>query len=548
MGSAAGRPLVLSSYRPRSEPLPLEGGPDATGRPQDGNYRHLRRSLELITLGWFFGSVWQTAALSGSPLTIFVKGLGGTPFQFGVLAALPYIASLLSLPASLLIERTGQRKRIFLGSLYFQRLLWFPIALVPLWVLTHYGMGAGGEAVKLFLILIFVMHACGAAGGPAWVSWMADVVPDRLRGKYFSRRRQWGLVSAIPTALFAGWLLDQRGAAGDTTAALRWCAILFMCAAVFGLTDIHLFRYLADVPKAPQRGFGLLKALGEPLRNRQFLWFAAFVGTLTFAVAFMQQFTTLFLLDRGRVGVSNAMTQLIVLVVPMAAQFLMLPVWGTAVDRMGKKPVLALAGLGLVPVALGWCLLGAHNLWLAFVLSAAQMVLWTGVDIANFNAVLEMAGSNDTTDSAARGAANPAAPGRAGAGASAASSPRATGTRACGGSAYVAVNSVIVNLAGCLGGLSAGLIAQGLSTWQWAPAAGIKHFSFYDVLFVLSAVLRLAAVAIFLPFMIEPAARPAAETLRFMTTNLRRHLSTAAMRPLRLVGLRKPAETYARAA
>jgi MFS family permease len=536
MGSAAGRALVLSSYRPRSEPLPLCGGPGATGRPRDGNYGHLRRSLELITLGWFFGSVWQTATLSGSPLTIFVKGLGGTPWQFGILAALPYVASLLSLPASLLIERTGQRKTIFLGGLYFQRLLWFPIALVPLWVLTHYGTASAGATVKLFLLLIFVMHAGGAVGGPAWVSWMADVVPDRLRGKYFSRRRQWGVISAIPTALFAGWLLDQRGAAGDTTAALRWCAILFMCAAVFGVTDIHLFRYLADVPKAPQRGFGLLKALGQPLRNRQFLWFAAFVGTLTFAVAFMQQFTTLYLLDRGKVGVSNAMTQLIVLVVPMAAQFLMLPVWGTAVDRMGKKPVLALAGLGLVPVALGWCLLGPQNLWLGFVLSAAQMVLWTGVDIANFNAVLEMAGSGDAAEPDARRDASPAAPNR----------PAAN--RPCGGSAYVAINSVIVNLAGCLGGLAAGLIAQALSTWEWVPAAGMKHFSFYDVLFALSAALRLAAVAIFLPFIVEPAARPAAETLRFMTINLRRHLSAAAMQPLRLVGVRKPGEAYARAA
>jgi MFS family permease len=144
------------------------------------------------------------------------------------------------------------------------------------------------------------------------------------------------------------------------------------------------------------------------------------------------------------------------------------------------------------------------------------------VEIANFNLVLEMSGSAD----AAKGEA----------------------PRACGGSAYVAVNSVIINLAGCLGGLVAGLIAQALSTWDWAPVAGLKHFSFYDVLFALSAVLRLAAVGIFLPFIIEPAARPAAETLRFMTLNLRRHLSTAAMQPLRLVGIRKPNESYARAA
>jgi MFS family permease len=360
---------------------------------------------------------------------------------------------------------------------------------------------------RLFLLLLFLMHAAGAVGGPAWVSWMADVVPDRLRGKYFSRRRQWGVVSAIPTALLAGWMLDRCCATSDSMMTLRWCAILFMCAAVFGLADIHLFQYLPGVRTPPRRGFGLVKALGGPLRDRQFLWFAAFVGTLTFAVGFMQQFITLYLLDRDRVGLSSGTTQLIVLVVPMAAQFLALPVWGRAVDRMGKKPVLALAGLGLVPVALGWCLLGPGNLWLAFVLAAAHMVLWCGVEIANFNFVLERSGSE-------RGGA-------------------------AGGSAYVAVNSVIVNIAGCLGGLVAGLIAQSLQNWSWTPVAGARTISFYDVLFVLSGVLRLAAVALFLPLLHEPTARSAGEALRFITAGIRSAICACLPRPLR--------STYARA-
>ena len=48
------------------------------------------------------------------------------------------IASLLSMPASLLIDRTGARKKIFLWGLYAQRLLWFPIALVPVAMMRWY--------------------------------------------------------------------------------------------------------------------------------------------------------------------------------------------------------------------------------------------------------------------------------------------------------------------------------------------------------------------------------------------------------------------------
>src|SRR5829696_8537719 len=52
-----------------------------------------RRSLEMVTLGWVFGAVWFTAT-SGAPLTLMGKALGASKFQFGLMAALPFLASL----------------------------------------------------------------------------------------------------------------------------------------------------------------------------------------------------------------------------------------------------------------------------------------------------------------------------------------------------------------------------------------------------------------------------------------------------------------------
>src|SRR5205814_7066199 len=112
--------LHLQTGSADERPLPLD--PDATGTA--AHTRMVRRSLGIVTLGWVFGSVWMNST-SGAPLTLFAKGLGATPFQFGLLAALPFIASLVSMPASLLIERTGRRKGIFLNRLSTQRLMWF---------------------------------------------------------------------------------------------------------------------------------------------------------------------------------------------------------------------------------------------------------------------------------------------------------------------------------------------------------------------------------------------------------------------------------------
>jgi MFS family permease len=428
------------------------------------------------------------------------------------------------MPASLLIEGTGQRKRIFFWGGYTNRLLWIPIALLPFWMIRSYGVAASEAAMGVFLILIFFMQSAGAVGSPAWTSWMADVVPERLRGVYFSRRRQLGICTAIPAAFVVGWLLDRQAPGGRPMLTMMWCTIIFLCASVIGTTDISLFHAVPEPPRRPQKGAELIRSLSGPLRNRQFLCFAAFAGMLLFAVSFMGQFVTLYVIDRvlvpGGSRAGNIQVQLMLLICPMIAQLLVLPIWGRAADRMGNKPVLIIAGLGLVPVSFGWCLLGPENVWLGYVLAGIGAAFWTGVEVANLNLVLEMISPGDDD---AKSETN-------------------------GGSAYFSVNSIIVNVAGCLGGLASGVIAQVLREWQWTPPTttfgfGLKPVTFYEILFALSGVLRLLAVVCFLPFIHEPAAKPTVETLRYMTANIYNNLHNAVLLPLRAIG-RPQLQTY----
>ena len=449
-----------------------------------------------MTLAWVFGSVWSTTT-TGTPLTLFAQELGTSDFQFGLLTALPFLASLVCLPASLLIERTGRRKPFFLSGLYLNRALWLPLALAPLWVLQHSGAPA---ATRLLLWLMLIMYTAGAFGGPAWASWMADVVPERLRGRYFARRRQWGNLSAIPIALLAGWLLDRPiGAAERHADVLRWCSILFVGSAILGLLDISLFQPLPETPRRPRNGGELLSALRDPLRRGQFLLVSAFVAIMTFSVSLMGQFITLYLIDK--VHVRDLAAQIILVVAPMVVQLIVLPAWGDATDRMGTKPVLTIAALGLIPMSFGWCWLTPNNPWLGYALSIAGTALWTGIDIANFSFVLEI-----------------------------------SERRAGGVSAYFAVNSVMTNIAGCLGGLAAGLIAGTLGNTKWHVIGISKPCTFYDVLFAGSGAVRIATVVILLPLIHEPSARSVGQTAMFLLRRTAVELERMIAPLFRLVG------------
>lgn len=470
----------------------------------------LRRTMSLVTVAWFFGAIWLNA-VSGTPLTTFAKALGASPFQFGILAAIPFLASFLTLPGTLFIEATGRRKLIFLTFLYFQRLMWIAIAFVPMWL---FGSVGSGIAVLVFLALMFLMHAGNAIGGPAWIGWMADIVLPSVRGAYFSRRRQLGLLTGIPAAWGAAWVLDHFGAASSPAETFQWCTVIFLVACFFGVADIFVFHWVPAVPTPAKKGQHLLESWGKPLHDRNFLRFAGFVGTLTLAVGPMGQFLTLYILhqlgaDQGEGAVKglNQITQWMLIIAPSIAQLLVLPIWGRAADRMGKRPVLALAALGLFPIGLGWCLVTAQRIWLGYVLSALGGALWAGVEIVNLNFVMEFSGS-------------------------------AGEAKARGSTSYFAVNALIINAAGAVGGLLWGAIAEALANVH-VPLPVIGDFNYFHVLFILTGVLRLVAVVAFLPHLHEPEARPMFEALRYMGSNMYNNLFGTMMQPFRLIGSRE---------
>ena len=75
-----------------------------------------------------------------------------------------------------------------------------------------------------------------------------------------------------------------------------------------------------------------------------------------------------------------------------------LPYWWLGLFSMQNF----LTAAALAPIGLAWCFMGPGMHWLGYVLSIAGAVLWTGVEVANLNFVLEFSGS-EKGDGEARG-------------------------------------------------------------------------------------------------------------------------------------------------
>ncbi|KAM3106517.1 MFS transporter [Phormidesmis sp. 146-33] len=396
----------------------------------------IRKSLRASTLDGVFATVFSNIT-GGVLLSNFLVELHASPVEIGLSASIPMLANLIQPLGAYLGDRTTSRHNYCFWIYVPARLIW--LLLVAVIGIASWQQVASHSLVLWTLTIVFLTNFLGALGGASWLSWLAALVPRRLRGRYFSLRNSAANLTSLVCVPLAGLMVSHypRGA-------IEGYGIVLLLGIIFGLVSLGYQWLMTDVNPREQRGiletldetpveqsieqsveqpveqtvspilddrpsvstselaqveaspessqtdqpFGLVSRL---LGDRNFLKFLIYFSVWMFAVNLSAPFFNLYMLDDLGLDVScvtiyNSLTA--------GANLVMLLFWGKLADRFGNRSLLLLVGILVAVTPLLWLGTGTDTLsvwlWLPL-LHVLAGGTWAAIDLCNNNIQLGIA-------------------------------------------------------------------------------------------------------------------------------------------------------------
>ncbi len=341
--------------------------------------RRLRRSLRACMAEGLVAEI-VGACSGGAVLTGWALHLGVGPLLTGVIMALPQMAQLFQIPAAWTTSRLGSRRAaIVLVSI--QRQITLPLIALPYLHLPKVA------SQGMLLTLTALAAVLGVLGNNAWVSWMGDLVPASIRGRYFGRRAALCTAGGALASAAAGLVLDGargRDLVGPGLAVLQGLACAAGAVTTLLMARQHQGRHAHGPHSHP--GFHLRRAIA-PLRDPSVRGFLVYLVAWNLAIGIAGSFFTLFMLRDLRMGFTLVALQGVGVAM---VRVLAAPAWGRLMDRVGARPVMVACSFGISAIPFIWLFPTPTCLWPLAMDSLLTGVLWSGHNLAAFNLPLAL--------------------------------------------------------------------------------------------------------------------------------------------------------------
>ncbi|MEH1938755.1 MAG: MFS transporter [Nostoc sp.] len=371
----------------------------------------IRTSLKASTADSVLAAVYSLGT-GGILLSNFLVELGASPVVFGMLSSIPMLVNLIQPLGAYLSERSTSRFQYALRTHGIGRLLW--LVLVIGIVSASCGVINTHQLVILTLLIVLFSNLLGGLGSASWLTWLATIVPRRLRGRYFGTRNSAASLTNLICVPMAG-LVVSHWYGGS----LQGYGVVLLVGIVFGIVGLGCQYFQVDMnPRLQNTYCGKLPQTSEiqaevvkdessevpqsihppqdqltnsVWKNSNFLRFLLYFSFWTLAVNLSSPFFNLYMLDTLNLDVSyvtfyNSLQA--------GATLLMLILWGKLADKIGNRPILICVGILVAATPLLWLGIGVNHLDIWLWLPLLHILLgstWAAIDLCNNNIQLAIA-------------------------------------------------------------------------------------------------------------------------------------------------------------
>lgn len=359
---------------------------------------NLRKAIRLSIIEGAYAQIHATLSTIGTVfITKFALMLGASPFHFGVLSSIGQFSQLFQPLGSVITKKLDSRKSKTVRYAFAGRFLTLLLPVIPF-------VFSGTTAIYVFLVVCLVSTVLQAISGNMWIAWISDLIPLRIRGRFFSNRSVYLTLAAVLTGYLFGFFLDMFDSAegGSLQSLKEYLAVgayfnkehisyayifIFSTAAVIGLYGLRILKKQPERPKKieTENSSDILRA---PFKDKNFRRLLVFGCWWMLAVGVGAPFWQPFMITELKMSMLELQ---IYGTFSTAGSLLMLRPWGRFIDRFGNKPAMVFAIiLGTINPAV-WLFASANNYWFLFIEAIIAGVMWSGTGVIITNLVLAVA-------------------------------------------------------------------------------------------------------------------------------------------------------------
>jgi MFS family permease len=291
-----------------------------------------------------------------------------------LIGGLPYLLRVFQLLGAFVVEKYGNRKRFCIRTAIVARLIW--LALIPFALIWE---DDAGLILLVFTVVTLIGKIFETMLGMGWMSWASDLIPARLRGRYFGFRLSVMAVMNVATAFAVGAMLDLFKARGNE--ANGYLAMLAV-ASVCGLITIFLFNRQYEPRFHPKPSHDFKSEAWLPVQDGHFRPVILFMLLWAISQGIAGVFFTVQMISVLKMSFTQIALFHIIVTIGRA---LLNPFWGVFTQRFGSSATLKICGslIALNPIL--WLFATPENLAPVWIDAVNSAVAWTGFDLAAMN-------------------------------------------------------------------------------------------------------------------------------------------------------------------